>query len=62
MTKILNTQYEKFRKEQLGRFKKYYREGTYQSRKELKKALYLNKNLSERQKDELWKQITKKGN
>lgn len=58
--KIRNKQYDDFVKEQLGRFKKYYREGTYKSRQELKKALYLNKNLSERQKDELWKQIVKK--
>lgn len=58
--KIINKQYEDFRKEQLPRFKKYYREGTSASRRELKLALYLNKNLSERQKDELWRKIVAK--
>jgi hypothetical protein len=38
-------------------FKKYYKEGTSSSRKELKRALYDKKDLSERQKDELWKKI-----
>lgn len=60
MFKIKNKQYETFVKEQLPRFKKYFREGTVASKKELKRALYENKNLSERQKDELWRQITAK--
>lgn len=58
--KIVNKQYEEFRKQQLNRFKKYYREGTFRSRLELKRALYQNRNLSERQKDELWRQIVTK--
>ena len=59
-TKYLNKQYLEFEKEQLSRFKKYYIEGTTDSRKELKRALYEKKDLSERQKDELWKRIIAK--
>lgn len=58
--KIRNKQYDEFVKEQLPRFKKYFKEGTSASRRELKLALYLNKNLSERQKDDLWRKIVAK--
>lgn len=57
ITKIKTKPFEEFVKEQVPRFKKYYKEGTSSSRKELKRALYDKKDLSERQKDELWKKI-----
>lgn len=55
--RIKTTPYSVFVKEQIPRFKKYYKEGTSSSRKELKRALYDKKDLSERQKDKLWKEI-----
>ena len=58
--KIINKQFEEFEKVQLPRFRKYYREGTTASKKELKRALYDKKDLSERQKDELWRRIIAK--
>lgn len=54
---IKATPYNEFVKEQIPRFKKYYKEGTVGSRKELKRALYEKQDLSERQKDDLWKKI-----
>ena len=57
---IRNKQYNDFEKEQLPRFKKYYIEGTRTSRTELKRALYDNPNLSDRQKDDLWRKIVTK--
>ncbi len=57
---IKNKQYENFEKEQLPRFRKYYKDGTTDSRKELKRALYDKKDLSERQKDDLWRKIIAK--
>ena len=57
MFKIKTKPFEQFVKEQIPRFRKYYKEGTTESKKELKKALYDKKDLSERQKDELWKRI-----
>lgn len=58
MAKIKTTPYNDFVRDQMERFKKYFKEGTSDSKRELKRALYEKKDLSERQKDELWKQIT----
>ena len=62
MTKytIINKQYELFRKEYLPKFRKSYQDGNLETRTKLKRNLYSLKKLTERQKDELWKQITKK--
>ena len=51
-------EFEKFIKEQLGRFRKTYRVRGI-NRKELKRSIYDNKNLSDDQKDYFWELVEK---
>lgn len=46
-------EYNLFKKQYLDRFKKYYR-SSRTSKKELKRSVYENKNLSDEQKDDFW--------
>ena len=55
-----NKEYAEFEEYYLGRFKKYYKECTnYKQRKELKRSIYDNNNLTKSQKEKFWEKVTK---
>lgn len=50
----------KFKEKYLKRFRKYYKEGTSESREELKRSIYDNINLTDDEKDEFWNLVKAK--
>lgn len=52
-------EYKLFKKMYLEKFRKYYRD-KYANKKELKRSIYDNKNLNDRQKDCFWSLVVAK--
>ena len=49
--------FNKFKKDYLGRFIKYYIEANAEQKKEVKRSVFDNKNLTDEQKKEFWDEV-----
>lgn len=60
--KLNREEFEKFKEKYLKRFRKYYRQGTSESKQELYRSIYDNINLTDDEKDEFWALVKAKDN